>query len=130
MGLRSFVPVADLLLKKVVVVCNLKPAKLRGIESNGMVLAVSVHHSDPLLRKVEILECPASTPIGSIMTFDGLDGDSDDLKPVLNPKQKIWEKVCGNLKFKDGKASYKTHEMRTEAGDAFIVKTLTEGKIA
>ncbi|NBC96279.1 MAG: hypothetical protein GVY27_07995, partial [Deinococcus-Thermus bacterium] len=30
---------AELVGKKVVVVCNLQPAKLRGVESQGMVLA-------------------------------------------------------------------------------------------
>ena len=38
-GLKPYYKTEDLEGKKVVVVCNLKPAKLRGIESNGMILA-------------------------------------------------------------------------------------------
>ncbi len=38
-GLKSHYSPEDLTGKKVVVVCNLKPAKLRGVESKGMVLA-------------------------------------------------------------------------------------------
>ena len=37
----------ELIGKKVVVVCNLKPAKIRGIESQGMLLAAS--NSDDLV---------------------------------------------------------------------------------
>jgi methionyl-tRNA synthetase len=38
-GLAKHIPVEELVGKKVVVLCNLKPAKMRGIESSGMVLA-------------------------------------------------------------------------------------------
>jgi len=38
---ESYVP-ADLVNRKVIVVTNLKPARLMGIESNGMVVAASV----------------------------------------------------------------------------------------
>ncbi len=40
-GLRPFRPEKDSLVgKKIVVVTNLEPAKIRGVESNGMLLAV------------------------------------------------------------------------------------------
>jgi len=38
-GIKGHYTAADLQDKLVVVVCNLQPAKLRGVESNGMVLA-------------------------------------------------------------------------------------------
>ena len=40
-GIKSDYQAADLTGKQVVVVANLKPAKLRGVESQGMVLAVT-----------------------------------------------------------------------------------------
>ena len=44
---------ADLVGKQVVVVANLKPAKLMGIESNGMVLAGSLDGRPILLHPAE-----------------------------------------------------------------------------
>lgn len=38
-GLKPYYKINDLIGKNVVVVCNLEPAMLRGIESNGMLLA-------------------------------------------------------------------------------------------
>jgi len=38
-GIKEFYSPEDLVGKKIVVICNLKPAKLRGIVSNGMLLA-------------------------------------------------------------------------------------------
>ena len=40
-GIKGAYQAADLIGKHVVVVANLKPAKLRGVESQGMVLAAS-----------------------------------------------------------------------------------------
>lgn len=39
-GIKEFYPAAELKGKQIVVVANLKPAKIAGIESNGMLLAV------------------------------------------------------------------------------------------
>lgn len=40
-GLVNFVPEAEMQDRMVVVLCNLKPCKLKGIESSGMVLCAS-----------------------------------------------------------------------------------------
>ena len=40
-GIRQFVKPEDLLDKDIVIVANLKPRKMRGIDSQGMMLAVS-----------------------------------------------------------------------------------------
>jgi methionyl-tRNA synthetase len=46
-GLRSYYDKEDLIGKKSVFVANLQPAKLRGVESNGMILAaVNEDHSE------------------------------------------------------------------------------------
>ena len=42
-GLVQFVPENEMQDRLVVVLCNLKPAKMRGIESAGMVLCASVY---------------------------------------------------------------------------------------
>lgn len=41
-GLVNFIPIEEMQNRLVVVLCNLKPAKMRGIESQGMVLCASV----------------------------------------------------------------------------------------
>lgn len=38
-GLKPYYPKEEMLNREICVVCNLKPAKLRGVESNGMLLA-------------------------------------------------------------------------------------------
>ncbi len=49
-GIASAYDPADLIGRKVVVVANLKPRKLRGLESNGMIVAASVGpEGDPVL---------------------------------------------------------------------------------
>ena len=105
-GLRNHISIEDFEGKQVVVVCNLKPRKLRGILSSGMVLCASNEdHS-----KVELL-CPSETvPNGSQVVVEGLDC-SEPLKR-LNPKKKIWEQVVVHLR-SDGecKATYKTNPL-------------------
>jgi len=38
-GIKEYYSPQDLIGKKIIVICNLKPAKLRGVVSNGMLLA-------------------------------------------------------------------------------------------
>jgi methionyl-tRNA synthetase len=45
---QAYAP-ADLLNRKVVIVVNLQPRKLKGIESNGMIVAASVGDGKPVL---------------------------------------------------------------------------------
>ena len=52
----------SLIGKKVVVVANLKPAKLRGVESNGMILAADAGEND-----VKVLFLDESIPCGSVI---------------------------------------------------------------
>ena len=53
----------DMLIgKKVVVVANLKPVKLRGVESNGMILAADAGEND-----VKVLFLDESIPCGSVI---------------------------------------------------------------
>ena len=41
-GLVQYASESEMLGRNVVVLCNLKPAKMRGIESSGMVLCASM----------------------------------------------------------------------------------------
>ena len=48
-GIAEAYAPADLLGRKVVIVANLQPRKLKGIESNGMIVAASVNDGKPVL---------------------------------------------------------------------------------
>jgi len=71
-GLKEYYKPEILVGKKIIVVCNLKKARLRGEESNGMLLAASSGD------KVQIINPKAE--IGSQVTLEGLDVDIAELK--------------------------------------------------
>lgn len=91
-GLRNFVPIEEMQNRDVIVLCNLKPAKMRGIESCGMVLCASV--DEP--RAVEPLLAPEGSAPGERVFVEGYESGSPD--EVLNPKKKVWEKLSADLK--------------------------------
>ncbi len=57
-GIALFYEPEQLIGKKVVLVCNLAPAKLCGVESNGMILASGE-------EEVNVIFLPENTPLGS-----------------------------------------------------------------
>ena len=91
-GLNGLVPLEEMQGRKVVVVCNLKPVKMRGIKSCAMVLAASPrlkegevdNHAGP----VELVTPPSDAPAGERVYFEGWQGEPEG---VLNPKKKVWE---------------------------------------
>lgn len=94
-GLVNFVPIEEMQNRDVVVLCNLKPAKMRGIESKGMVLCASV--DEP--KQVEPLSVPEGSKAGDRIVVEGYEtGEPDD---VLNPKKKVWDKLQVDLKTND-----------------------------
>lgn len=94
-GLVNFVPIEEMQNRDVVVLCNLKPAKMRGVESKGMVLCASV--DEP--KQVEPLLPPADSKPGDRIVVEGYEtGEPDE---VLNPKKKVWDKLQVDLKTND-----------------------------
>eukprot|EP00262_Sarcandra_glabra_P020925 TRINITY_DN8529_c0_g2_i2.p1 TRINITY_DN8529_c0_g2~~TRINITY_DN8529_c0_g2_i2.p1 ORF type:complete len:812 (+),score=137.57 TRINITY_DN8529_c0_g2_i2:37-2436(+) len=109
-GLVKYVTLKEMQNRKVCVLCNLKPATMRGIKSHAMVLAAS--NEDHTV--VELVDPPESAPVGERVTFPGFDGEPDD---VLNPKKKIWEIVQTNLHSNAERvACYKDVPFTTSAG--------------
>ncbi|KAG0465746.1 hypothetical protein HPP92_019910 [Vanilla planifolia] len=109
-GLVKYIPLEEMQYRKVCVLCNLKPATMRGIKSHAMVLAAS--NDDQ--TKVELVEPPASAVVGERVTFPGYSGEPDG---VLNAKSKVWEKVQVNLRT-DAElvAKYRDSSFTTSAG--------------
>lgn len=78
----------------IVILCNLKPAKMRGIESQAMVLAATGTNG-----KVELIDAPKGAKPGDRATFEGYNNTPD--APFMNPKKKVFETVQPNLKTND-----------------------------
>lgn len=94
-GLVNFVPIEEMQDRNVVVLCNLKPAKMRGVESKGMVLCASI--DEP--KQVEPLIPPKDSLPGDRIVIEGYENGEPD--EVLNPKKKVWEKLQVDLKTND-----------------------------
>lgn len=76
-GLVPYYTEEELLGKHIIVVSNLKPAKLRGVESNGMLLAAE---SD---GTVEVLFVPDAAP-GTRVTVEGIDVPAERLPSEID----------------------------------------------
>ncbi|XP_022874192.1 probable methionine--tRNA ligase [Olea europaea var. sylvestris] len=121
-GLVEYIPLEEMQNRKVCVLCNLKPAAMRGIKSQAMVLAAS--NSD--YTKVELVEPPQDAIVGERVTFPGFEGTPDE---VLNPKKKVWETLQVDL-HSDKKmvGCYKDMPFTTSAG-VCKVSSIREGSI-
>jgi methionyl-tRNA synthetase len=69
-GLVPFYTEEQLLGKHIIVAYNLKAAKLRGVESRGMLLAASDQGGPEGVERVEVLDA-GDTPTGTRVTLDG-----------------------------------------------------------
>ncbi|KAM3939261.1 aminoacyl tRNA synthase complex-interacting multifunctional protein 1 isoform 1-T1 [Leptodactylus fuscus] len=98
-GLVKHIPLEQMQNRMAVLLCNLKPAKMRGVLSQAMVMCAS----SP--EKVEILDPPSGAVPGDRITFQGFPGEPDK---ELNPKKKTWEQIQPDLRTNDGcVATYK-----------------------
>jgi tyrosyl-tRNA synthetase len=122
-GLAGVLPADQLQGRTVVVVCNLPPRKMKGIDSQGMILAAV--DGD----KVEVLEPAAGAALapGTRVAFEGYPDDNNDI--VLNPKKKIWEAVSEELQVKAGKVVYRGQTLATLGGAPITAKTIVDGKV-
>ncbi|CAK4066850.1 unnamed protein product [Aphanomyces euteiches] len=110
-GLRQFYTLEEMQDRKVLVLLNIKAAKLAGFKSNGMVLCASNEAHD----QVEFIEPPAGAANGERVFVPTESGD-----PVSEgqmKKQKVWEKMSVDLKTNElGQATYKGQVVLTSAG--------------
>ncbi|XP_061987803.1 uncharacterized protein LOC133706315 isoform X1 [Populus nigra] len=109
-GLAKFYSPDDLTNRRVVLITNVKPGKLRDVMSEGLVLCAS--NEDHTV--VEPLLPPEGAKVGERVSFLGIDGKPED---VLNPKKKQLEKITPNL-FSDDKgvATFKGIPFMTSGG--------------
>lgn len=105
-GLVKHYSLEEMQERYVVVFCNLKKVKMRGIFSLGMVLCSSDD------SKVEFVNPPPGSKPGDKIFFEGYNGEPD---AVLNPKKKVWETLQPKI---------------TTDEDFNVIYTLEDGKIS
>ena len=114
-GMKPYYSVEEIKDKKIVIVSNLKPANIRGVKSNGMLLA-----AEDKKGVVSLLD-PADSEPGSEVIIDGIEKvpskvlEFDDFKKV---KLIIDE---------GGKATYNNKVLRAEKGDIVTDKPVKKG---
>ncbi|KAM1227476.1 hypothetical protein ACFX13_006820 [Malus domestica] len=115
-GLVRYIPLDHLQDRNVVVLANLKPRNMRGVKSNGMLMAAS----DASHENVELLVPPEGSLPGERVWF-GSEEDHLNQPPAASPnqlqKKKIWELVQPHMKTDNSCiALLGEHVMRTSAG--------------
>ena len=121
-GLVKFVAAEALLGARVVCLCNLKPAAMRGVVSQAMVLCAS----DEAHTRVELVTPPEGAVVGEAVTFAGFANTPD---AQLNPKKKVWEAVQPDLRTDAAcVAGYRGIVFTTSAG-VCRVASIAEGVI-
>lgn len=120
-GLVNHVPIEEMKDRKVVVLCNLKPVKMRGILSEAMVMCASCP------EKVELIEPPEGVKPGDRLKFEEYPGEPD---AQLNPKKKIWEQVSVDIKTDDnGIAMYKSSPFKVDGVEGSFKSSLKNVQI-
>lgn len=113
-GLVKYLPESELLGKKVLVCCNLKPAKMRGMDSFGMLLCADQED------KVALVQPPVDAVVGEQVLvagfeFDGLTKELDGRKADAQ----VFADVFGGTDLKtdsEGVACYRGIPLMTSAG--------------
>jgi len=102
-GLAKHYSPEDLKGKNIIIVANLEPAVLRGVESKGMLLAAEKNN------ELKVLEAPKSKPGDRIFAE----------KMTSSPEKQITITAFSQVKMttKEGKIYYKGHTLRTEHED-------------
>ena len=133
-GLRGHYSLEEMLERRVVVVCNLKEAKMQGVVSSGMVLAAKSSAAGEEGR-VELVDVPHDAIVGERIQLLAPSSDGEvtaegkgaaqilPLPWTANrvKKAKIWEAVAADLKTSSNcLACWKDAFLTTSAGPCFV----------
>eukprot|EP00325_Prymnesiales_sp_UTEX-LB-985_P002235 CAMPEP_0174704800 /NCGR_PEP_ID=MMETSP1094-20130205/8251_1 /TAXON_ID=156173 /ORGANISM="Chrysochromulina brevifilum, Strain UTEX LB 985" /LENGTH=275 /DNA_ID=CAMNT_0015902887 /DNA_START=66 /DNA_END=894 /DNA_ORIENTATION=- len=123
-GLRAYYgTVEEMTGRKVLVVCNLKAAKLAGFASNGMVLCASSADRST----VAFVEPPEGSEPGERVLCEGAQLLAP-ASPNAVKKKKLMEKTANDLRAVDTVATYRGVPLVTAAGKC-LSPTVSEGTI-
>ena len=103
-GLRNYLKPDEITGKKIIFIANLKPANLRGVESQGMLLAAEKD------GKIKLLEAEKSQPGEKVYVIEP------------NPEKEVTIDDFAKIKFevKERKVFYKGLTLKTEKEDIFV----------
>jgi len=121
-GLVKYVPLDEFEGSLVVVCANLKPSKLRGVASKGMVIAAAKDD------QVELVRPHADSKPGDVIFAEGFEGEplpQIDASKRSNPFKKVKESLQTNA---DLVAVYQDVPLRTQAG-VCTVKSLASAQL-
>ena len=109
-GLQESIPIEEM-IGKILVMANLKPRKLGGFNSNGMVMALHTETGLALVR-------PGDVEIGERVGLEGiLQPGKSAMLPLLNPKKKVLEKSISFFATdSEGYACFGLKRLLTSAG--------------
>eukprot|EP00927_Polykrikos_kofoidii_P006245 TRINITY_DN12539_c0_g3_i1.p1 TRINITY_DN12539_c0_g3~~TRINITY_DN12539_c0_g3_i1.p1 ORF type:complete len:882 (+),score=170.46 TRINITY_DN12539_c0_g3_i1:124-2646(+) len=120
-GLREHYTLEQFEGKKILVVCNMQPSKLRGVTSHGMVLCAKTADA----KKVELVGVPEECPVGERLLPQGVDSKWKPLKPATIKAEKIWEQIAEKLRTgSDRVACFDGVELCTASGSRFTAPSL------
>jgi methionine--tRNA ligase beta chain len=123
-GLRPYYKLEDLQDRMIIMVCNLKEAKLGGFPSCGMVLCSK--NGDTC----EFVDPPKSGKVGDRLMLDGVTGDFET-NPNKVKKKKMWEAVAAQLKTNgDRVACFDGKPLKTPSGDVCTCPTVSNTPIS
>ncbi|KAL3804685.1 hypothetical protein HJC23_008500 [Cyclotella cryptica] len=123
-GLAGKISFDQLVGRKIVCISNLKPAKMRGIESTAMLLAAS-DGKEGGEEIVELLDVPDAVPNGELIYFENLPPCEPDAMLKSKGALKVWDRIKSNLKVNEsGDATYHddgvVRKLMTSAGPVSV----------
>lgn len=121
-GLVPYCSVEELLHRRVVVLCNLKPRPLQGVLSHGMLLCAS----DAAHEHVDPVAPPSSSTVGELIRFRGL---LCDPRPPGNAAVKAFKRVADRLlTSSEGVATFDGEPFLTSSGPC--TASICNGKVS
>lgn len=107
-GLKDYYTLEEMTGRSVIVVSNLKPAKLRGVESQGMVLLAEDKNGT-----LGFLEAP-NAPVGTHLVCKGITADNPDKIKVDKFFKYELKSLGSHIEFEGDKISAKDHKLLVE----------------
>jgi methionine--tRNA ligase beta chain len=91
-GLVNYIPIEKMQNRLVLVCTNLQPAALRGVTSEGMVLAATKRDKKEV-QGLDLVNPPEGAKVGETVSFEG-DSAEPDRPSISNARLKKLLKVC------------------------------------
>jgi aminoacyl tRNA synthase complex-interacting multifunctional protein 1 len=94
-GLAKFLSPDQLVGRMVVVVSNLKPVKMRGVVSEGMVLCSCMGEGDD--KVVEVIAAPEAAVVGEVLVLEGMATSAPDAVLKSKTAQACFKRVMARM---------------------------------